>query len=109
MSDRYEIIYSSKALGDLDSIYSYITYNLLSNLTAQNYIKRIHTEILSLDIFPERYAKVDLKPWDSAEVHKLPVGKFIVFYMVDNKKMQVTVLRIIYGGRDIENIIGSDK
>lgn len=30
---------------------------------------------------------------------------FIVYYLIDDKELTVTVVRIFYGGRDIEGII----
>ena len=41
----------------------------------------------------------------SMGVHKVPVDNYYVFYRVDEDRVTVTVLRIFYAGRDIENII----
>ena len=38
------------------------------------------------------------------KMHKIPVDNFIVFYIVDMNSMTVTVIRIVYGGRDIQGI-----
>ena len=38
-------------------------------------------------------------------VHKVPVDNYYVFYRVNEDRATVTVLRIFYAGRDIENII----
>lgn len=32
----------------------------------------------------------------------MPVDNFIVFYITDNDNAIVTVIRVIYGGRDID-------
>ena len=53
---------------------------------------------------PMRYAIVDWEPWKSMKMHKIPVDNFIVFYIVDMNSMTVTVIRIVYGGRDIQGI-----
>ena len=47
---------------------------------------------------------VDWEPWKSMKMHKIPVDNFIVFYIVDMNSMTVTVIRIVYGGRDIQGI-----
>lgn len=39
------------------------------------------------------------------KMHQLPVDNFIVYYLIDDKELTVTVVRIFYGGRDIEGII----
>lgn len=42
-------------------------------------------------------------------MHQLPVDNFIVYYLVDDETGTVTVVRVFYGGRDIERIIGSNE
>ena len=37
-------------------------------------------------------------------MHKVPVDNFIVFYTVTDDTQTVTIIRIVYGGRDIEGI-----
>ena len=32
----------------------------------------------------------------------MPVSNFIIFYIPDDEKMTVTVTRVMYGGRNIE-------
>ena len=54
---------------------------------------------------PERYSLVDWEPWASMKMHKVPVGNYVIFYMVDDEQYVVTVTRIFYGGRNIEHII----
>ena len=63
----------------------------------------------SLDFMPARYTLVEWEPWHSMKMHQLPVDNFIVYYLVDDKERTVTVVRIFYGGRDIEGIINSNK
>lgn len=38
-------------------------------------------------------------------MRKVPVNHFVVFYAVDQKLMVVTVIRIVYGGRDLRCIL----
>ena len=37
-------------------------------------------------------------------MHKVPVDNFIVFYTITDDTQTVTIIRIVYGGRDIEGI-----
>ena len=104
MSDSYNVIYSPQALNDLKDIYAYIAQELLVPDTARNQVNRIRKEIRSLDFMPSRYASVDWEPWKSMGMHKVPVDNFVVFYTVDSDSMTVTVIRIVYGGRDTESI-----
>lgn len=90
-------------------IYSYISNKLLQAENAENQINKIRKGIRSLEFMPSRYILVDWEPWHSLKMHKLSIDNFIVFYLVDNEKNTVTIVRIIYGGRDIENMISSKE
>ncbi len=102
MSDVYQVIYSPEALNDIRKIYSYIAYELQVPETATNQVNRIRHEIRTLDFMPMRYAIVDWEPWKSMQMHKLPVDNYIIFYIADSQRMTVTIIRIVYGGQDIE-------
>ena len=102
--DEYKVVYSAKALRDLKDIYVAILLASSYPAMAERITKRIRNEIISLREMPERYALVEWEPWASMRMHKRPVGKYVIFYLVDRNKKLVSVVRIFYGGRDIENI-----
>ena len=109
MSDTYSIIYSSEAKEDLRENYSNNAYDLQAPETAEGQVNRIRKEIRSLDFMPSRYAVVDWEPWKSMGMHRVPVDNFIVYYVVNNGSRTITVIRIFYGGRDIEDIIQAKR
>lgn len=67
-------------------------------------MNRIRETVRKLDIMPNRHEIVDREPWLTMGMRKLLVDNYIVFYLVDSDNMTVTVIRIFYGGRDIEGI-----
>ncbi len=42
-------------------------------------------------------------------MRKIPVSNYTVFYKVDSSELSVTIVRIIYSGRDIEYIINNTE
>ena len=107
MKKSFKVIYSPAAAEDLISIYSYICFKLQASNAAREQINRIRETVRKLDELPERYEAVDWEPWASINIRKAPVENHVVFYSVDNKKRQVIIVRIVYGGRDINSIINS--
>lgn len=105
MSDTYSVRYSPEAKEDLKDIYAYIAYDLQATDTAKGQVNRIRKEIRSLDFMPARYAMVDWEPWKSLGMRHVPVDNFVVYYAVNDNQHIVTVIRIFYGGRDVEGII----
>lgn len=106
MTEKYRLSYAPEAYRDLEDIYSYIAFTLREKYTASNHLKRIRQEISSLRTFPERYSAVDWEPWASMGMRRVSVGHYVVYYQVDPVDKIVTVIRIFYGGRDVEHIIG---
>ena len=109
MTDNYKVSYSADALDDLREIYAYIANELLVPETAAAQVGRIRKEIRSLNFMPARYALVEWEPWNFMKMHRLPVDNFIVYYLINDEKMAVTVVRVFYAGRDIEGIINLNK
>lgn len=104
MKTIYQVAYTPLAYDDLLSIFNYIAFDLKSEMNATGQVNRIRDAIRKLNTLPERHEIVDWEPWSSMGMHKIPVDNYIVFYLVDSQNMIVTVNRILYGGRDIEQI-----
>ena len=109
MTDSYKVGYSVDALDDyVRSIHTLRMNSLFQRLLLLS-LAAFRKEVRSLDFMPARYALAHWEPWHSMKMHQLPVDNFIVYYLVDDEKRAVTVVRIFYGGRDIEEIINSNK
>lgn len=108
MSQIFHIHYSPKALNDLRNIYAYIAFQLQAPETAKRQIERIQEKIYSLDFIPEKYALVEWEPWKSQNTHRVPIDNFVIFYMVHSNINELTILRILYGKQNIEQILKSE-
>ena len=97
----YTVQITSRAETDLREIYEYIAYELLSPPTAARQLQRLEEEILSLDQMPNRYPAYPDEPWHSRGLLVMSVDNYLVFYIPDAATQTVTVIRVMYGGRDI--------
>lgn len=73
----------------------------LENASGQ--LDRLEEQILSLDTIPERYRKYEKEPWKTRGLRVLPVDNYVILYIPDSDKKVVTILRVMYAGRDIDN------
>ena len=105
MTEAYRVRYSPAAREDLKGIYSYIADSLKESGTAARQTDRIRKAIRSLDTMPERHRVVEWEPWASLGMRRIPADKYVIYYLVDKKGHTVTVVRIFYGGRNVEEII----
>ena len=96
-----KIIYTFKARQDLKDIYEYITYTLLSPDAAKNTTERILESVRSLENMPDRNPLYKDEPWHSQGMRFVPVKNYLVFYTANAKEDTVSIVRIMYGARDI--------
>lgn len=98
----WKVNYTEDAEQDLQSIFDYISDVLLEPVTATNQTNRIMDAADSLDHMPLRYRLYDKEPWQSRGLRVMPVDNYLVFYLPDETKKTVAIIRIMYGGRDID-------
>lgn len=101
---KYTIFIAKKAEEDLGKIFEYLAYKVMAGENAVRQLNRIQTAIESLDEMPLRNRVYDKEPWKTRNLRIMPVGNYLVFYLTETEAFKVTILRIMYGGRDITNI-----
>lgn len=99
---NYEVSISEQADQDLRQIFEYIAFELCSPENAAGQLDRLEAAIIKLKTFPEKHRRYGNEPWYSRNLRVLPVDNYCVFYIPDKDTMKVTVLRVIYSGRDME-------
>lgn len=99
----YEVEISAQADVDLRGIFEYIAYELQSPENAIGQLDRLEENIMKLDQMPERFRQYEKEPWHSRGLRIMPVDNYCVLYIPDAEKAVVTIIRVMYGGRDIES------
>ena len=108
MKSEYRVKYSPEALDDIRGIYSYIAIELQAEQTAVNQVNRIRQNIRKLSMYPEKHRIVGWEPWNSMGMRMLPVDNYVVYYLIEEDKKTVSIVRVFYSGRDVEHIIKED-
>ncbi len=97
----YEVVLSEQADANLHNIFEYIACELRTVQTAADMLDQLEEKITKLNHMPERFKLYDREPWRSRGLRQLLVGSFCVFYIPNEQKKTVTIIRVIYGGRDM--------
>jgi toxin ParE1/3/4 len=105
LGNKYDIIIEEQAQEDLRGIFKYVSDVLMAPETAANLVQRIREAVSGLEKFPERYPLYDREPWRSRGVRRMNIENFAAFYVVVKAPNIVSVLAVIYGGRDIDNVL----
>ena len=65
-------------------------------------LDRLEACIMDLDHMPKRYRQYELEPWKSRGLRAAPVDNYLVLYILDDDTQVVTIIRVMYGGRDVD-------
>ena len=100
---RYE--FTDSASRDLDDILNYIAVNLKNPEAAKDFFDGIKAEIRNICSFPGSAEEVENEFIILQGVRRVTVGSYNLYYYPNESKRTVTVLRIIYGKRDLNYIL----
>ncbi len=98
---KYIIQYTDEAKEDLRGIYKYISEELLMPDMAKLQFKRIIKPVRSLEQFPFSDSLYRDELWKSKGLRFFPIDNFIIFYLPNEKKRVVDIVRIMFGGRNV--------
>jgi toxin ParE1/3/4 len=97
----WHVDYAEAARQDLRDVRDYISNVLLEPTTAARQVAHIMDAADSLEHMPMRYRLYDNEPWRSRGLRIMPVDNYVVLYLPDESKNIVTIIRVMYGRRDL--------
>lgn len=93
----WTVKYTNQAREDIKAIYEYIAFELLVPDTATGQIQRIFKMVQ----MPMRFKLYEDEPWKSKGLRFVPVDNYLIFYLPIDETNTVSIVRIIYAGRDM--------
>ena len=94
--------YTEIAERDLNDIFNYIAFELLEPVVSEKQVNRIMDKADSLDNMPLRHRLCYYEPWRTMGWRSVPVDNYIIFYFPDESTNIVSIMRVMYGGRDLK-------
>lgn len=101
----YNIEITEPAENDLYEIGVYISKELLEPETGKKVVSKIAEGIIALEYMPLRNSLVADYRLACKGIRKIMVGKYAIFYIVDEESKTVTIIRILYSRRDWINLL----
>lgn len=105
----YKIDITVQAKVDLRSIYEYIAFTLLAPESAVGQLDRLEEGIMGLNEMPMRFKKYESEPWKSRDMHIMPIDNFVVLYTPNEETGVVTINRVMYSGRNINDQLSENN
>ena len=101
----YNVIIDPTAESDMRGIHKYISETLLEPDIAKRIYLSIKKQIMSLDQMPSRHKIVVDEVLAQRNVRALFVENYCAFYVVEETKKEVHVLRVLYKRREWQSLI----
>ena len=98
----YSVKITNQAGEDLKTIYEYIAFALNSAENAEAQLSRLEKNILKLNEMPYRFKLYEKEPWKTRGLRTMPVDNYLVFYLPNDDTRTVTIIRVMYGGRNTD-------
>ena len=102
---KYNIEITEPAENDLFEIGYYIAKELLEPIIARKIVDKIASAIIKLEEMPFRNALVADKRLALQGIRKIIIDNYIAFYIVSEELKTVTIIRILYGKREWNNLL----
>lgn len=100
MSEPYTYELMPSAIQDLDGIAEYIANQLSTKDSAIRLLNEIEAAIVSSCSFPYAVPPVNDELLQKKGYRKLIVSNYIVFFIPDDEKRKLNVLRVVYFAKD---------
>lgn len=104
MATDYSFFFTDTAVTDLEETLNYISAELSSPAAANNFILKLETAVSAIRKFPLSGSPVENPYVKRNDIRKTLVGNYVLYYIPDQEKHQIVILRIVYGQRDREQI-----
>ena len=101
----YHVEITEPAKNDMFEAAKYIAEQLLNPSAANRLLDDVESAIFSLESMPERYALLSDEIPAKPGIRFMPVGKYLVFYVIREKTKKVVIQRFLYGRRDWVTIL----
>jgi addiction module RelE/StbE family toxin len=101
---KFKIKFTPKASDDLNQIYDYISKELFAKKSANKLFDKIEKSIMNLEYFPYSCSLVLDESLRTKGYRKLIIDNYIVFYLINNTKKEVIIIRILYGAQNYKDL-----
>lgn len=102
--DKYKVEYTFSSRDDMRKMKKYILDTFKYRELGENFTKKMKDATEGLKTLPTGFDTVGFQ-YRGYDIHMKPYRTYLFFYIVDNEKKTVTVLRVMQDGMDWQFIL----
>ena len=100
----FRVQYTQQAEEDLDSILRYMSDELFNPQAAERFYEAVNKRLGLLCDNPRMFPLHHDEKLHADEYRCAVIGNYLMFYIVDDEYSVVSIIRIVYGGRDLSAV-----
>ncbi len=104
MAAEYSFSFTDAAAADLDEILGYISEELRNPSAAKSFLDKTQAAVSKIRSFPLSGVRVENPYVKRKDIRRVNVGNHVLYYLPDQMKREIIILRIVYGRRDRERL-----
>ena len=101
----YRVTFSEQASDDLDRIIRYICYDLSNPSAASRFYVAVNDKLDLLRGNPYIYPLYHDDKLNALGYRFIIIGNYLLFFLIDNDSAAVSIVRILYGKRNVSSIL----
>lgn len=105
MESKYSFDFAERARVDFEKIAYYIAVELVNPAAASRFADALYKKIDEACTFPDSGSHVENVALPFGGTRKKLVGNYVMYYLPDEIHRKIVVLRVVYGKRDMDNIL----
>lgn len=105
MVSDYQFHFSDKAESEFNRIAAYLVNELSNPQAASRFLDNLEKAINDICAFPESGTPVNNELLSTNRVRKKFIGNYILYYFPDTSQRTIYGLHIVYGKRNLEEIL----
>ena len=102
---KYDYVLTEMAEGDIDEILSYIKDELFNPVAASDFLKELEKKTEEICNNPGKGRIVENEFLKRDDIRRFIVKNYIAYYVIDEEKTEIVILRVIYNKRDQDDIV----
>ena len=104
-SDRYNYVLTESAEADIDEAFDYIANELANPDAASAFADELEEKLEEICKTPKAGRPVHNLYLKRDDVRRVLVKNYIAYYLLDEEKENIVVLRVIYNRRDQDKVL----
>ena len=101
----YKAVFTAHASIDLTNILNYISIDLSNHNAAKSLFEKIEESIKLIKEFPFSGQIYQSTFIQTNNIRYKQVGNYLLFYEIDEEKQIISIIRILYSKRNIEDLL----